>query len=118
MTVKQMRNLSWQERAACAGAEDPEVFFDPTKYAQALLICASCPVKAQCRELGKGMGPGVWGGRVQNTPPRVGLGGLVLMPHGTEAAYQRHIRLKQDPCLACVEGASAARNRRKRRKAE
>ncbi len=105
-------NLSWQEQARCVEADDPEIFFDPDRYTVALAMCADCPVKQQCRELGKGMGPGVWGGRVQNSEARGGFHQFLRLPHGTEAAYQRHIRLKQDPCPACVEGSRQARRAR------
>jgi len=42
----------WQRRAACAGADDPEIFFpDRTESPPpALAICAGCPVARDCRD--------------------------------------------------------------------
>ena len=59
---KRRHNTGWQERAACIDA-NPRIFFDASRYTEALTICADCPVKDPCRELGKGT-EGVWGGRV------------------------------------------------------
>ncbi|GGU29076.1 WhiB family transcriptional regulator [Lentzea flava] len=39
---------AWRADAACAG-EDTELFFVPTTTAEALDVCAGCPVIAQCR---------------------------------------------------------------------
>lgn len=53
--------------AACVGL-DPELFFDPSRYAQARLICAGCPAIAACLEMNddlaahEGRDFGVWGG--------------------------------------------------------
>jgi len=52
------QSLSWQDRAACAGA-DPRLFFaaeDETgpqqqaREAQAIRICRTCPVRLPCLE--------------------------------------------------------------------
>lgn len=56
------RDARWQDHAACVDA-NPRIFFDPDRYADALLVCRECPVKAPCRELGRGV-EGVWGGRI------------------------------------------------------
>jgi hypothetical protein len=55
----------WQEHAACVDA-NPNIFFDPDRYTEALAVCARCPVQARlpCRELGRGQADGVWGGRI------------------------------------------------------
>lgn len=55
-------DLSWQEHANCVDS-DPRIFFDPTSYAQAQLVCVGCPVKMACRQYGRGQ-PGVWGGQI------------------------------------------------------
>lgn len=67
------RPLDWQARAACRDA-DPDLFFPETGGPdngtnEALAICATCPVIAQCRayadrvEARYGQSPhGVWGG--------------------------------------------------------
>jgi len=62
-------DTSWQEHARCVDA-NPAVFFDPARYTEALAVCAECPVQAPCRELGRGAGGGVWGGRVLDRPRR------------------------------------------------
>lgn len=99
------RSLDWQEHAVCVD-HDPEMFFDPERYDQALQVCSGCPVLVQCREFGKGLGPGVWGGRVQRGRAReatpVGL--VQLRPHGTDAARRRHHRRGEPLCPACREG--------------
>lgn len=99
------QNLDWQERAVCV-EKDPEMFFDPARYDEALTVCAGCPVRAQCREFGKGLGPGVWGGRVQHGRARdaVPVGLVRLKPHGTDAARRRHHRNGEPLCPTCREG--------------
>jgi hypothetical protein len=104
-------DLSWQEHAQCLDV-DPEMFFDPTRYAQAQLVCHGCPVKMQCREYGKSMGGGVWGGRVFEYKPPRGHGEFLLQPCGTEAAYRRHRRAGEQPCPACLAAGTRARLRR------
>ena len=52
----------WQHLANCRDA-NPRIFFDPDRYAEALLVCADCPVKNPC--LGSQRGAeGVWAGQV------------------------------------------------------
>ena len=64
-------DLGWQRFAACAG-EDTELFFEPGHYETprtrrrreetAKAICAGCPVRSPCREVGLETPPGLWGG--------------------------------------------------------
>lgn len=104
----------WQDHAACIDS-NPEIFFDPERFGQALQVCRPCPVREQCRELGKGQGEGVWGGYVKRGGrPRVEES--LLRPHGTEAAYQRHRRRGERPCEACRDAHSRARSGRKARR--
>lgn len=62
-----MRQRNWQARAVCRD-EDPELFFpDPsdTVTAQAAQeVCATCPVRPQCRAAAstKREPYGIWGG--------------------------------------------------------
>ncbi len=63
MRPKRRRDTTWQEHAACVDA-NPAIFFDPDRYADALLVCRECPVQAPCRELGRGQADGVWGNRI------------------------------------------------------
>jgi WhiB family redox-sensing transcriptional regulator len=41
------RPPAWRADAACAG-EDPELFFDNNRTADALAVCATCPVLDLC----------------------------------------------------------------------
>lgn len=106
--------VGWMEHAACVD-ENPEIFFDPDRYGEALQVCRRCPVRAQCRELGKGQGEGVWGGYVKRGGrPRVEE--ALLRPHGTDAAYQRHLRRGEPACEACRDAHRRARSGRKARR--
>lgn len=42
----------WSARAGCASVDDPDIFFPPRggKGKRARVICASCPVQAECLE--------------------------------------------------------------------
>lgn len=60
-----MKKGAWTQNAACQGV-DTEIFYPatPDEEAEALSICATCPVRAQCldyairnREI-----YGIWGG--------------------------------------------------------
>jgi hypothetical protein len=42
------RPPAWRARAACQDS-DPELFDDPDRTDNALAICATCPVRTQCR---------------------------------------------------------------------
>ena len=37
-----------------------------------------------------------------------------LKPHGTMAAYRRHLRYGQTPCRACTDGVAAYERQRRR----
>jgi WhiB family redox-sensing transcriptional regulator len=58
---------TWAARGACARHPDPDLWFasaDEPRAQQAIDICGTCPVKAEC--LGYAMSvpglPGIWGG--------------------------------------------------------
>lgn len=108
------RGLSWQERARCADPDvNPAIFHDESRYDQALAVCADCPVIAQCREFGKGQGPGVYGGRIQRgQPPLHSL--RDLKPHGTVAAARRHNRAGEPLCRDCSRAAAWDMRERRR----
>lgn len=40
--------VNWFARAACAG--EPDWWFVPAKYADAIEICETCPVRQECLE--------------------------------------------------------------------
>lgn len=60
-----MKKGSWTEQAACRGT-DIEIFYaaTPAEEAEALSICASCPVRAQCLDyaIRNRETYGIWGG--------------------------------------------------------
>jgi hypothetical protein len=65
--VRQWRP-EWHRRAACRG-QGPEAFYPEARQPadEALAICASCPVTAECAAAGQSERHGVWGGL---TPPQ------------------------------------------------
>ncbi len=58
----------WLDHAPCRGAT--ALFFpergDTHAAGDALAICRTCPVQAQCAELGRGERFGIWGGDSRN----------------------------------------------------
>lgn len=65
-------NTEWIARAACSG--QTELFFAPAgeragkravREAQALTICAVCPVRVECGIAGADEEHGIWGGTVK-----------------------------------------------------
>ena len=63
----------WQDQAACKGKTD--LFFSglPQRQATAIAICATCPVRPECRKAGAGEPFGVWGGIAPPKQPRLCL---------------------------------------------
>lgn len=56
----------WHLQAACAGIQNPDVFFshgNSAEYEAALALCERCPVREQCRQdaIQHNM-QGIWGG--------------------------------------------------------
>lgn len=136
----------WIDRAACRGI-DPNLMVpeksDLGAIQTAKEICATCPVKAECREYGLAIHrqadlDGVFGGlskierlrilRQENLPrrrqspmnntTRFYNPSQEFVPCGTTSAYQRHLRYKEIPCHACkqahAEQAAMYRARRNR----
>lgn len=64
----------WRDRAACSGS-DVELFHDPWREAEALAVCAGCPVTDPCLEAALavpvGADAGVWGGTTTQTRRRM-----------------------------------------------
>ncbi len=109
-------NAQWMDKATCTSMtiEESEVFFDtkPAGKAAAALVCANCPVTAECNQAGDGQ-YGTWAGEF--TPAskmRTGVGDYLRHLCGTEAAYKRHRRDNEQPCQACIEAHDRRRNRR------
>lgn len=133
----------WAERAACR--RFPADWWhsnDSRERERAADVCGECPVQREClsyaqawwqrREGGHTRPQGIWGGwlfRDGDRPAPVGtlrvaapLKRLPLQPCGTAAAYKRHRKRGETPCLPCLvagNAASAVRDRKMRaRKAE
>lgn len=137
---------AWIDRAACRGV-DPNLMVpeksDLGAIQTAKEICATCPVKQECRDYGLEVHrqsdlDGVFGGlskierlrilrkenlpRRRQTPMNNGMRfyapGREFMPCGTVSAYVRHLRYKEIPCRACkqahAENAAMYRARRGR----
>lgn len=118
---------AWHAEAACR--DQGNALFFPERGqraagAEALRFCAVCPVIKQCRaaSLVRSDTHGIWGGlteverrkvRRRHPPPRawdsdpmsIGLAG-----HDSEAGYHRHMRLKEEPCEACIAAHNRYRN--------
>ena len=68
----------WREVAACRGA-DPEIFFDPSRYCEALEYCEDCPAVQPCAEEAERwrrkfpllQSKGVWGGKIDLPPAKL-----------------------------------------------
>ena len=60
-----MKKGTWTDQAACRGT-DTEIFYPvtPDEEAEALSICATCPVRAQCLDyaIRNRENYGIWGG--------------------------------------------------------
>ena len=64
----------WMDDAACAGHDDPDLWFatDADSIAEAAGVCATCPVTEPCAAYAGELGIryGVWGGRPYEAPRR------------------------------------------------
>lgn len=73
--MRTLKRTRWEMEAACAYAEDPEIFFEienavdeerisnPVKIAEALSTCDSCPIIDRCfHEAVYSRSVGIWGG--------------------------------------------------------
>lgn len=109
-------NAQWMDKATCTSMtiQESEVFFDdkPAGKAEAALICANCPVTAECSQRGAGQ-YGTWAGEFHPASKmKTGLGEYLRLLCGTEAAYKRHRRNNEAPCQACVDAHDRRRNSR------
>ena len=122
---------AWIDRAACRGV-DPNLMVpeksDLGAIQTAKEICATCPVKQECRDYGLEVHrqsdlDGVFGGlskierlrilrqenlpRRRQTPINNGMRfyspAREFVPCGTTSAYLRHLRYKEIPCHACKQ---------------
>ena len=69
-----MKKGAWTDQAACRGT-DTEIFFpaNADEEAEALSICATCPVRAQCLEYAVRNKEiyGIWGGTTPEQRRRI-----------------------------------------------
>ena len=69
-----MKKGTWTDQAACRGT-DTEIFFpaNADEEAEALSICATCPVRAQCLEYAVRNKEiyGIWGGTTPDQRRRI-----------------------------------------------
>ena len=69
-----MKKGAWTQEAACRGT-DTEIFYPVTQdeEAEALSICATCPVRAQCLDyaIRNREAYGVWGGMTPEQRRRI-----------------------------------------------
>ena len=98
--------------AACK-APGVEVNFFPGRgdeADEAKAICAGCEMRDRCLDyaLGDRSLVGIWGGtsqreraRIRRDNPRPKKVRLAIKPCGTNAAFKRHQRNGETPCLAC-----------------
>lgn len=107
-------SLDWRLRAACV---DVDPFSMPEAEFVASGTCSGCPVKTECLAADPcGEELGVYGGltkrqRMSTVKPA----DRRLAPHGTEAAYQRHVRLKESACQPCRDAHTVAYRERRQR---
>ena len=117
---------SWQDDAACKGA-DLNIFF-PSVWKRdtigaALTYCQACPVTAQCGAYAlEAAEPfGIWGGltlhdRIAKGAPMRAID-IDLGPHGSKAGtitgYYRERTARVTPCDPCREAYNAHERRRR-----
>ena len=116
---------SWSEGAACAGIDDPEIFFSDKQadINRAMQTCWGCPIQDTCRDraVEHQEMEGIWGGyttreRIQilhMKPWRRGRGywpDWVIQLRGcrTIAGWWKHLDNGEAPCSECAGIASQA----------
>ena len=115
--------MSWRDQAACRGM-NPDMFF-PARgehVRNAVAVCATCPVAADCLEcaVAEPETVGVWAGTT--SPDRAAIRrqrgirpvrhARPTAAHGTEAGYTRHLRAHEPACVACRDGHRRAQQNR------
>lgn len=104
-------SVEWMKNAACAGHENPEAFFPKSigrqafvEAAEALAVCARCPVVEACAAYQKETGSvGVWGSTLvaskdARTPEALRVNKARC---GTLSGYRKHELKGEPPCHQC-----------------
>ena len=104
--------------AACRGCETELWFADSRHRADQLAaidICKGCPIRQACLDdaIATGDAWGIRGGLTEAARRRL-KSGRALKPHGTTAAYQRHLYRGEKPCDLCREAGCEASCERQR----
>lgn len=111
----------WTRQAACHGLT--ALFFSavPSDIKRAKAICATCPVFAPCAAAAESeviRDGGVWAGKTANKRRIERSTTVPVINHGTNAAYQQHIRYGIPVCAECRQARIDDRNARRARAAE
>lgn len=62
-----LREMAWQDAAACRGLPTALFFPLPGATAEAAQrVCSRCPVRVACADYGRGQSHGIWGGVVRD----------------------------------------------------
>lgn len=107
--------MSWQQDAACRGLT--HLFYrdgGDRSYRQARVVCATCPVRAECAAAGMDESDGMWGGLTPRQRRGRGRQGAVC---GTRPGYMRHLKVGLPPCEACRAANNAYQRDNRRRRA-
>lgn len=102
----------WRAWARCRDV-GPDVFYpehaEEGQYELARMICGECCVRAQCLQWALANAEtrwGMWGGLTpmerRQAKREAGLPRRRLKPHGTRAAYLRHLDDNEQPCEDCT----------------
>lgn len=112
-------DTAWMDAAACRDVP-VDVFFDHDQrgFAQARLMCAGCPVVAECLRDAleePGQQYGFRGGKTQEERRRMlhVPGPLPPINHGTNGGYQAHLKRGSVPCDECRRGHADDKRRRR-----
>lgn len=113
----------WRNDALCRQIGIEMFYPDPgegnniARYAKR--VCLACPVRAACLQhaIENNEHLGIWGGLSERERRRFKRGEHIpsspdLRPHGTTAAFQRHIRYGDTPCTACRKAWNTTQNQR------
>jgi hypothetical protein len=99
------------DHAACAGVDDPDIFFPEkgrTASREAIALCATCPVRTECGEYATEHDlKGIWGGLSENR--RRGRSSHDQAYCRNNHLKSEHMRVQpsgRERCGACITAAS------------